>query len=79
MNTPSGQQTVQAMVALAGLTRQGFAVGDLSVLMSPRTVITWAENLDIFATSSTAFHLSFLNKCEPCGASSGCGIFPALL
>jgi cobaltochelatase CobS len=65
MNTPSGQQTVQAMVALAGLTRQGFAVGDLSILMSPRTVITWAENLDIFGDLDTAFHLSFLNKCEP--------------
>lgn len=65
LNNASGQQTVKAMVALAGLTRQGFSVGDLSVLMSPRTVITWAENLEIFRDLGTAFQLSFLNKCEP--------------
>jgi cobaltochelatase CobS len=65
LNNPSGQNTVKAMVALAALTRQGFAVGDLSVLMSPRTVITWAENLEIFRDLATAFHLSFVNKCEP--------------
>lgn len=65
LNTPAGRQTVRAMVALAGLTRRGFAVGDLSVLMSPRTVITWAENLEIFSDLATAFHLSFVNKCEP--------------
>lgn len=59
-----GRKTVQGMVALAGLTRKGFAVGDLSVLMSPRTVISWAENLEIFRDLETAFGLSFLNKCE---------------
>lgn len=59
-----GRKTVQAMVALAGMTRKGFAVGDLSVLMSPRTVITWAENLQIFHDLIKAFELSFLNKCE---------------
>jgi cobaltochelatase CobT len=53
------------MVALAGLTRKGFAVGDLSLLMSPRTVITWAENIAIFHDLKLAFELSFLNKCEP--------------
>jgi cobaltochelatase CobS len=52
------------MVALADLTRKGFAVGDLSLLMSPRTVITWAENTEIFRNLDLAFHLSFLNKCE---------------
>ena len=53
------------MVALAGLTRRGFSVGDLSLLMSPRTVITWAENAQIFNDPALAFELSFLNKCEP--------------
>jgi cobaltochelatase CobS len=63
-NTNSGRKQVAAMVALAALTRQGFAVGDLSILMSPRTVITWAENTEIFKNMGLAFHLSFLNKCE---------------
>ncbi len=53
-----------AMIQLAGLTRQGFANGDLSTLMSPRTVISWAENLGIFAELDLAFRLSFLNKCD---------------
>lgn len=63
-NTHSGRKQVAAMVALAALTRQGFAVGDLSILMSPRTVMTWAENAEIFKNMGLAFHLSFLNKCE---------------
>jgi cobaltochelatase CobS len=52
------------MVALAGLTRNGFATGDLSSLMSPRTVIAWAENLEIFGNVATALRLAFANKCE---------------
>ena len=64
LDTPQGRQQVAAMVALASLTRKGFAVGDLSVLMSPRTVITWAENAHIFGSLELAFHLTFLNKCE---------------
>jgi cobaltochelatase CobS len=64
-DSESGRSQVRAMVALAGLTRQGFAVGDLSLLMSPRSVITWAENTTIFHSLDLAFHLSFLNKCEP--------------
>ena len=63
--TPTGHAQVRAMVALAGLTRQGFAAGDLGLLMSPRTVITWAQNAQILAQPGLAFHLSFLNKCEP--------------
>jgi len=63
-NSDSGRKQLAAMVALAGLTRQGFAVGDLTILMSPRTVITWAENTEIFKDIDLAFHLSFLNKCE---------------
>ena len=61
---PSRQTQLQAMVALANLTRKGFAAGDLSSLMSPRTVITWAENIEIFHDPALAFRLSFLNKCD---------------
>jgi len=55
---------VERMVAVAELTRRGFAAGDLSTLMSPRTVITWAENLGIFPDPGMAFRLSFANKCD---------------
>lgn len=64
LDTESGRKTLASMVALAGLTRQGFNAGDVSTLMSPRTVIYWAENLDIFNDIATAFRLSFLNKCD---------------
>ncbi len=60
----AGTGLVVAMVAVAELTRKGFAAGDLSTLMSPRTVITWAENLEIFGDLALAFRLSFLNKCD---------------
>jgi len=63
-NTEQGRQLVNAMVAVAQLTRKGFAVGDISTLMSPRTVITWAENCEIFHDPAVAFRLSFLNKCD---------------
>ena len=60
-----GKKLVQQMVALAGLTRDGFAAGDISTVMSPRTVITWAENAVIFDDDvAFAFRLTFLNKCE---------------
>ena len=52
------------MVALADLTRAGFIAGDISTVMSPRTVITWAENAKIFGDVGFAFRLSFLNKCD---------------
>jgi len=58
------QALLEAMVAVAELTRQGFAAGDLSTLMSPRTVITWAENIEIFGDVAQAFRLSFVNKCD---------------
>ena len=60
----AGRATVAAMVAVADLTRKGFEAGDLSTLMSPRTVITWAENLEIFGDVADAFRLTFLNKCD---------------
>lgn len=60
----AGREKVRAMVALANLTRQSFMQGDLSTVMSPRTVISWAENIGIFGDAATAFRLSFLNKCD---------------
>jgi len=59
-----GDAVVQSMVALAGLTRDGFIAGDVSTVMSPRTVITWAENITIFDDVQRAFELSYLNKCD---------------
>jgi len=60
----AGTKLVRSMVAVADLTRKGFAAGDLSTLMSPRTVITWAENVEIFKDVALAFRLSFVNKCD---------------
>jgi cobaltochelatase CobS len=58
------RQMVARMVALAGMTRTEFAAGRLSTVMSPRTVITWAENTRIFGQVERAFRLSFLNRCD---------------
>ena len=52
------------MVKVADLTRQGFINGDISTVMSPRTVITWAQNTAIFKDVGFAFRLTFLNKCD---------------
>lgn len=60
----AGRRLAASMVAVADLTRKGFAAGDLSTLMSPRTVITWAENVEIFKDPALAFRLSFVNKCD---------------
>src|SRR3954469_13665657 len=59
-----GKRTVAAMVALAELTRSGFIAGDISTVMSPRTVITWAENARILDDLGFAFRVTFLNKCD---------------
>ena len=63
-NTPEGREIITKMVRLAALTRQGFINGDVSTLMSPRTTMTWAENVNIFKDMSFAFRISFLNKCD---------------
>ncbi|MEQ8586322.1 MAG: cobaltochelatase subunit CobS [Thalassobaculaceae bacterium] len=64
-DTEEGKQTISKMVACADLTRAGFIAGDISTVMSPRTVITWAENADIFGGDvNLAFRLTFLNKCD---------------
>ncbi len=62
--TDAGRKAVASMVRLADLTRNAFMNGDLSTVMSPRTVITWAENAKIFGDVGFAFRLSFLNKCD---------------
>ena len=59
-----GRDIVNKMVRVADLTRNAFINGDLSTVMSPRTVITWAENAEIFKNVGFAFRLTFLNKCD---------------
>ena len=63
-DNPEGRAMIEKMVALADLTRAGFIGGDISTVMSPRTVITWAENTDIFHDIGFAFRVTFLNKCD---------------
>ncbi len=62
--TPEGRDTIAKMVRVADLTRSAFVNGDLSTVMSPRTVITWAENAEIFGDLGFAFRLTFVNKCD---------------
>src|SRR5918998_535334 len=59
-----GRQEVERMIKVATLTRQGFVNGDISTVMSPRTVISWAQNALIFNDVGFAFRLTFLNKCD---------------
>ncbi|KUJ76821.1 cobalamin biosynthesis protein CobS [Ruegeria marisrubri] len=63
-NTENGRRIVSQMVTVADLTRTAFMNGDLSTVMSPRTVINWAQNAEIFRNVGYAFRLSFLNKCD---------------
>jgi cobaltochelatase CobS len=62
--TKDGRDQINKMVRVADLTRNAFTAGDLSTVMSPRTVITWAENAEIFKDVGFAFRLTFLNKCD---------------
>jgi cobaltochelatase CobS len=62
--TAEGRDQVNKMVRVADLTRNAFMNGDLSTVMSPRTVLTWAENADIFKDIGFSFRLTFLNKCD---------------
>jgi cobaltochelatase CobS len=62
--TPEKKKQISAMVRVADMTRNAFINGDLSTVMSPRTVITWAENAEIFHDVGFAFRLTFLNKCD---------------
>ena len=64
-DTPEGRRTIAAMVRVADMTRNAFMNGDISTVMSPRTVITWAQNAEIFNNDlALAFRMTFLNKCD---------------
>jgi cobaltochelatase CobS len=64
MNNKTGKEIIKSMVATADLSRAGFMNGDISTVMSPRTVLTWAENYLMFNDAEYAFKLSFLNRCD---------------
>ena len=60
----AGRKQISSMVRVADMTRAGFMAGDISTVMSPRTVLTWAQNAEIFGSIGFAFRVSFLNKCD---------------
>ena len=64
LNNTKGKEKVSNMIKVASLTRKGFVAGDISTLMSPRTVLHWAENTEIFKDTGYAFRITFLNKCD---------------
>ncbi|PPR46685.1 MAG: Aerobic cobaltochelatase subunit CobS [Alphaproteobacteria bacterium MarineAlpha5_Bin9] len=64
LNTKEGKEIIKSMVSIADLTRSGFINGDISTVMSPRTVLTWADNYLLFDDIEYAFKLSFLNRCD---------------
>jgi len=63
-NTDKGRKQISQMVTVADLSRSAFMNGDISTVMSPRTVINWAQNAEIFKNVGFAFRLTFLNKCD---------------
>ena len=63
-NTKEGKEVVSNMIKVADLTRKGFVNGDISSVMSPRTVLHWAENSEIFNDIGYSFRVTFLNKCD---------------
>lgn len=63
-NTEKGRKEIGQMVTVADLSRTSFMQGDISTVMSPRTVINWAQNAEIFKSIGFAFRLTFLNKCD---------------
>ena len=63
-NSKEGKEKISNMIKVADLTRKGFINGDISTVMSPRTVLHWAENAKIFNDHGYAFRLTFLNKCD---------------
>ena len=64
LNNTKGKEKVANMIKVASLTRKGFAAGDISTVMSPRTVLNWCSNTDIFKDIGYAFRITFLNKCD---------------
>ena len=64
LNNPKGKEKVANMIKIASLTRKGFIAGDISTVMSPRTVLNWCNNAEIFKDTGYAFRVTFLNKCD---------------
>ena len=64
LNNKEGKEILSNMIKVADLTRKGFINGDISTVMSPRTVLHWAENMSIFKDKGYAFRVTFLNKCD---------------
>ena len=64
LNNPKGKEKVSNMIKVASLTRKGFIAGDISTVMSPRTVLNWCSNSEIFKEIGYAFRITFLNKCD---------------
>ena len=64
LDNSKGKEKVSNMIKVATLTRKGFIAGDISTVMSPRTVLHWAENTEIFKDTGYAFRVTFLNKCD---------------
>ena len=64
LHNSKGKEKVSNMIKVASLTRKGFIGGDISTVMSPRTVLHWAENTEIFKDTGYAFRVTFLNKCD---------------
>ena len=64
LDNNKGKEKVANMIKVASLTRKGFIAGDISTVMSPRTVLHWAENTEIFKDTGYAFRVTFLNKCD---------------
>ena len=64
LDNPKGKEKIANMIKVAALTRKGFIAGDISTVMSPRTVLHWADNAEIFKDTGYAFRVTFLNKCD---------------
>ena len=64
LDNPKGKEKIANMIKVASLTRKGFIAGDISTVMSPRTVLHWADNSEIFKDIGYAFRVTFLNKCD---------------
>ena len=64
LGNPKGKEIISNMIKVASLTRKGFIAGDISTVMSPRTVLNWSNNAEIFKDIGYAFRVTFLNKCD---------------
>ena len=64
LDNPKGKEIISNMIKVASLTRKGFMAGDISTVMSPRTVLNWSNNAEIFKDIGYAFRVTFLNKCD---------------